>query len=918
MSRGAGEIAAKSMRARPIRAYLLLLLLVLLVPELLFTGALLWRLQASDAARSGQAALATAEGEAATLDRTVAETVSALRTLAVSQALTSGDMAAFGRRAREVAQSLREPVLLLNAAGAALLDTSAAGDAAGIGGGDQALARTVLAGQEPVVSNLAVAATGHGPALTVNVPALHRGSAGYVVTATLAPQQLSAGLRDRAPAGWLMLVIDAHDAILARSRGIAAKLGDIATADIRLHTTGLRGTWRGTARRGEATLAAYARLRTAPWRVVVVVPATIVQGPWRRAEIALVAGGLALLCLSAGLSWALARRIEGPLRQLALQARALGRGDAPGPPGSGLREVNQVAVALEQAGRRARERGVAFESERARLAALVEAVPVGLLIAVAPTGEIVFGNGQIERMLGHPVLRSRNADEYGEWVGYHADGRQVLAEEYPLARALAGEVRPVLQLRYRRGDGSLLWIQVAGAPVRGADGVITGAVVAITDVDEVERAREERTRFAERLGQEVAHRTGELEVALARLRAEGESRAAAEEQLRQAQKMEAVGQLTGGIAHDFNNLLTVVVGSLDLLRRRVEGERVTRLVDNAMDGAQRAATLTQRLLAFSRQQPLAPRPVDVNRLVAGMSDLLRRTLGEQIQVETVLAGGLWAAMADPNQLESALLNLAVNARDAMTEGDEVRGRLTIETANTYLDDVYAASSPEVMAGQYVQLAVTDTGSGMTPEVAARVFEPFFTTKAQGKGTGLGLSQVHGFVKQTGGHVAIYSETREGPGRGTTVKLYLPRHKAAGVLEPAERPMGEATPGGIVLLVEDEVGVRRFSAEALGELGYTVLEAADGLAALSLLDAYPVAVLFTDVVLPGMDGKRLAEEARRRRPGLPVLFTTGYTRNAIVHNGQLDPGVDLITKPFTAATLAAKLIEVMSRGAGTKA
>ena len=424
------------------------------------------------------------------------------------------------------------------------------------------------------------------------------------------------------------------------------------------------------------------------------------------------------------------------------------------------------------------------------------------------------------------------------------------------------------------------------------------------------------------LVQDVAARTWD---ALERARAEAELRElnatlerrveersaellVAEEALRQAQKMEAVGQLTGGIAHDFNNMLAVVIGSLDLLGRRLgtSDVRARRYIDAAAGGARRAALLTQRLLAFSRQQPLRPEPIDPNKLVTGMSDLLRRSLGSEIRLETVLAGGQWRINADPNQLENVLLNLALNARDAMPEG----GRLTIETQNTHLDDRYCAAHPGVPAGQYVLIAVTDTGTGMSADVIAKAFDPFFTTKEVGKGTGLGLSQVYGFVKQTGGHVKIYSE----PGEGTTVKIYLLRLMTAedDVAEAetrAEIPLGEMDE--VVLVVEDESAMRQLSVDALIELGYRVLEADGAAAALRLLDTRPeIALLFTDVVMPDMNGRKLADEACRRRPDLKVLFTTGYTRNAVVHNGVLDPGVALIGKPFTIEELAAKVREVL--------
>ncbi len=388
-----------------------------------------------------------------------------------------------------------------------------------------------------------------------------------------------------------------------------------------------------------------------------------------------------------------------------------------------------------------------------------------------------------------------------------------------------------------------------------------------------------------------------------RVREELAERARAEERLHQIQKMEAVGQLTGGIAHDFNNMLAVIVGGLNLLQRKLEkGETdVMRFVEGAMDGANRAAALTQRLLAFSRQQPLTPRPLDPNRLVAGMSELLSRTLGETIRVETVLAAGLWRIEADPAQLESAILNLAVNARDAMTEG----GWLTIETSNAHVDERYAQEY-DVAPGHYVLIAVTDTGEGMTPEIAARAFEPFFTTKHVGKGTGLGLSQVYGFVRQSGGTVKIYSE----PAFGTTVKIYLPRHYGQDEELPPQQPTARITGGRgaeIIMVVEDEDRVRAVSAEALRDLGYTVVEAAGPRQALALIDAgQEVSLLFTDVVMPDMSGRELADIMRARLPGLKVLFTTGYTRNAIVHNGVLDHGTQLLTKPFTIEHLARKV------------
>ena len=389
-----------------------------------------------------------------------------------------------------------------------------------------------------------------------------------------------------------------------------------------------------------------------------------------------------------------------------------------------------------------------------------------------------------------------------------------------------------------------------------------------------------------------------------------------EDQLRQSQKMEAVGQLTGGIAHDFNNLLTIVSGNIDMAKRSLGADgdaRALRSLGNAAKGADRAAALTQRLLAFSRRQPLQPRATDVNKLVTGMTELLDRALGETVELQVVAGAGLWRVEVDPNQLENAILNLAVNARDAMSgEGGPTGGKLTIETTNSMIDEAYAAQANEVAPGQYVLISVTDTGEGMPPEVVAKAFDPFFSTKEVGKGTGLGLSQVYGYVKQSGGHVAIYSEA----GHGTTIKLYLPRLIAE--MNAGEEEEAEALPAlqgqETILVVEDDDDVRIYTVDSLRELGYRVLEAHDGASALRLLERQeePVKLLLTDVVMPGMSGRELADQARAAWPEMQVLFTTGYARNAIVHGGRLDPGVELLPKPFTYDALAAKVREVLEK------
>ncbi|MBV9076665.1 MAG: PAS domain S-box protein [Methylobacteriaceae bacterium] len=656
-----------------------------------------------------------------------------------------------------------------------------------------------------------------------------------------------------------------------------------------------------------------------------------------------------------------------------------------------------------------REARAALAESQARLKAVFDAVPVGVVIAEAPSGRIIDGNAQAARIFRHPLLPSQTIDDYRAWVAFHPDGRQVEGHEYPLGRVIRhGEERPEIEALYRRGDGTDAWVRIIGAPVRDPAGLVTGGVVAILDIDRekrtdaelrelnatlekrVENAIAERdriwrlstelmlvarfdaevvainpawattlgwaeedlvgTRFIDLVHPEDIESTlaeaGRLSEGITTLRFENryrhkdgsyrwlswtavpddrfihaiardvtaeheaaEALRRTEEQLRQSQKMEVVGQLTGGVAHDFNNLLTVVTGHLDMAQRRLEATgqdpRLARNIANAVEGARRAAVLTHRLLAFARQSPLKPEPVDLNRTIEGMSELIRRALGEHIAVNTTLAPALGPTEADVNGIENAILNLCVNARDAMPEG----GRLTIETANADLDaNDPAVARGDVRAGAYVRLAVRDTGIGMTPEIRERVFEPFFTTKPVGKGTGLGLSQVYGFLRQSGGHAAIRSE----PGEGTTVTLYFPRRQLAAEAHDGAQPgsadsLADGT-GETILLVEDEDMVREFTVSALEEAGYTVVAAADGPTGLALLDAHPeVRLLFTDIVLAGpLNGRKVADEALRCRPDLKVLFTTGYTRDAAVLPGRPDGGVDLITKPFTAASLTAKV------------
>lgn len=533
------------------------------------------------------------------------------------------------------------------------------------------------------------------------------------------------------------------------------------------------------------------------------------------------------------------------------------------------RELQALNETLEQrVSERAQQLDASFdelrESER-RFRLLVEAVTDYAIFMLDSQGNVAKWNRGAERLKGYTGE---------EIVGQHFS--RFYTEEDRIG-GLPAKIIGTATLTGRfegegwrvRKDGSRFWASVAIHAIRDEQGQLLGFAKVTRDMTE---------------------------------------KRAAEERLRQSQKMEAIGQLTGGVAHDFNNLLTVIRGNMETLQRRLAErgeEHLQRLVNMALLASSRAAVLTHQLLAFSRRQPLQPKSVSVNTLITGMSEMLHRTLAESISIETVLAAGVWPTFVDANQLENCLLNLAVNARDAMPDG----GKLTIEAANVFLDETYAAAA-EVPPGQYVGIFVSDTGVGMSPEVAARAFDPFFTTKEEGQGTGLGLSQVYGFVKQSGGHVKIYSEV----GAGTTIKIYLPRLLSSESPPEMEQSGVTVTRGNgeTVLVVEDESDVRRLSVDTLRELGYRVLDAADAATGLRLLDAHrEVRLLFTDVGLPGgINGRQLADEALRRKPGLKVLFTSGYARNAIVHHGRLDPGVQLIMKPFAFSGLAAKIRQVL--------
>jgi PAS domain S-box-containing protein len=521
--------------------------------------------------------------------------------------------------------------------------------------------------------------------------------------------------------------------------------------------------------------------------------------------------------------------------------------------------------------------GRALDETERQLRLLVDGATDTAIIMLDPEGKVADWNAGAQRIMGWS--RSEILGQHFSRF-YTDESRRDRLPDHALEVA-AGAGKYQNEVLHVRKDGSRFWASVAIDALHDQAGGLIGFAKISQDITG-RREAEERLRSAR-------------------------------EQLFQSQKMEAVGQLTGGVAHDFNNLLTVVIGNLEIAQRTLDSwsegaqERVRRSVRNAFTGAQRAATLTQRLLAFSRRQPLSPTPINLGRLLPAIGDLIRGSLGETIDVELVSGGGVWLVEADATHLESALLNLAINARDAMPSG----GKLTIETSNVLLDEEYCRRNAEVVPGQYVRICVTDIGTGMAPDVLTHAFEPFFTTKTAGQGTGLGLSQVYGFLKQSGGHATIYSE----PDHGTTVNLYLPRLSVPVPIEiaPAEaEPVIAGEASETILVVEDSDDVREYMVETLTDLKYRVLEAANGEAALRVAEreAGPIALLLTDVVLPGINGRQLAETLQARRPGLRVLYVTGYSRNAIVHQGRLDAGVTMLQKPLTRATLSNAVRDVL--------
>jgi PAS domain S-box-containing protein len=883
---GAGIAFDRPRRSLSMRGYLFVMVISIFLPLVVFAAILFWRYYDSELARIEQELQNNARELTLLVDRDLEGQIVTLKTLTSSGSLNTRAYDRFYDRAERIHDYTGVNILLRDRTGQQIVNTRlpwgtplprdpAPGD------------DDVIATRQPFISNLVQGTVAQHPIYFLTVPVLENGQVSYFLHMSLELDRLVDTLKQNIVTGRLAGIVDRNNVVMARTEGFDERRGKPESPQFVERQRGAEGSWVGRNTQGELVRVGYARSKLSGWLVWVGVSEEAVQSSLRATLWRLTALGSALTVLAIGVAYLLGGRLAGASRALATQAAALGRGDRVPDTAIPVRELDDVGRELAAASTRQSEQAqqlvqAAIEESERRFQILVEGVTDYAIFMLDPDGKVTNWNSGATRIQGY------TADEI---VGQHfsrfhtpedrADGAPARA----LLTAINEGKHESEGWRVRK-DGSRFWASAVINRIEDSNGKLIGLVKITRDITE---RRETQQRLE-----------------------------AAREQLYQSQKMDAVGQLTGGVAHDFNNLLTIIIGNLDNAKRTLatwrDGAqaRMERSIEHALIGAHRAATLTGHLLAFSRRQPLEPKLLDVNKLLATLSIFLKPMLGEEVQLEAVGAGGVWQVEADSAQLEASILNLAVNARDAMPNG----GKLTIEAGNVLLDEAYCAKNAEVRPGQYVQISVTDDGSGMTKDVLARAFEPFFTTKQSGHGTGLGLSQVYGFVKQSGGHVKIYSE----PDHGTTVHIYLPRAHG----KAAEPPMQSAgiAPSAYgqeaILVVEDDDDVRAFICATLQDLNYRVLQASDARSALHVLDGEGhIDLLLSDVILPGPNGRELANAALVKRPKLKVLFMTGYSRNAIVHQGRLDEGVQLIQKPLTQTTLAAKVRDVLDMPAGNK-
>jgi PAS domain S-box-containing protein len=801
------------------------------------------------------------------LDRELAPRIALIRTLATSRGLQpGGNFEAFRMRASEIASAsgltivLRAPGERRELLNTSLLEDGASQDAdRDVVAFDEEAVRT----RQPVVSDLIKSGMIPGPlrenwGVVITVPVPDESHVRYVLSVPIPAADIARVVGEvQRDAGWFVLVLDRKDIAITRLPDHERYVGRMAPSRWSSRSRTAEGSWSGPNPAGLPIFVWYARSPTTQWAAGASVPQTVLNAPLRRALWLLAGLGASLLALALGLAYWTGSKLSRAIWSLNKAGSEVATTQHVDAIHTSVREVNEVGEVLSTSARMAQDR-------EARLRSILDTAPEAL-ITIDQSGTIESFSRSAEALFGYQQKEVVGQNVKILMPSPYRDGHDDYLEHYLRTgeRRIIGIGRVVTG---RRKDGSVFPMELAvGEAIVGDRRIFTGFVRDLTTRQKIEQ------------------------------------------ELRQAQKMEAVGQLTGGVAHDFNNLLTVITGNLEMLEAKVSGQREHELLSEAQEAAVLGARLTERLLAFGRRQPLRAKRVDAGELLTQFSELLRRTLGETIELRTIVPARPHEAVIDPSQLQNAILNLAINARDAMPAG----GKLFIELGEATLDAAYAKAHADVQIGRYVSIAVTDTGRGMTREVRERAFEPFFSTKPVGSGTGLGLSMVYGFVKQSGGHVLIDSQ----PDQGTTVRLYLPFAQAgAGAVTGLPAPRETATyrgSGETVLVVEDDARVRRVATARLRELGYDVLEADSGPSALEILEGGDsIDLVFTDMVMPGgMNGLQLAQAVRATWPEIRILFTSGYAEPEVVSQTQSE-GADWLRKPYATLDLARKLREIL--------